>query len=279
MKNILKTLIIGSTVATVFSACDKVDPLPFYEPGTAPVLSASAATATPTVGDSAGIATKLTWTNPNYSGWDAATNLYVIQVDSAGKNFSNPKTFKTLNGVLTNDVLNKDLNKFVLDVLGYAATVPQDLEFRLISTTSNNNEQYISNKVALKYTPYIPAIPDVEDHPVTTPPNNELFMVGGATPGGWNNPVPVPSQKLTRVSNTLYTITLDLNGGESYLLLTENGSWNSKYAIPDRNIADVEKRGYFIYNSGQDFKGPAKSGRYIMRFDFAQGYYDIVRIG
>ena len=52
-----------------------------------------------------------------------------------------------------------------------------------------------------------------------------LYIVGDATTGGWNNPVPVPSQQLTRVNSSVWEITLPLVGGKQYLLLPLNGDW------------------------------------------------------
>ena len=45
-------------------------------------------------------------------------------------------------------------------------------------------------------------------------------------------PLPVPGQKFTQVSPTLYEITIDLIGGKlTYLAIPVNGSWGNKYAL------------------------------------------------
>ncbi|WP_158249119.1 hypothetical protein, partial [Pseudomonas sp. GW460-R15] len=64
---------------------------------------------------------------------------------------------------------------------------------------------------------------------VALPSTGQLFLVGSATAGGWNNPVPVPSQQFTQVSTTLYTITVPLTGGQKFLFLPKNGDWGHKY--------------------------------------------------
>ncbi|MFX5914948.1 hypothetical protein ABTE45_19200, partial [Acinetobacter baumannii] len=81
-------------------------------------------------------------------------------------------------------------------------------------------------------------------------------LVGSATNGGWNNPVPVPSQQFTQVSATLYTITVPLIGGQEYLFLPLNGDWGHKFACnktaspPDGNAG-----GDFGFDWNDNFPG------------------------
>ena len=101
-------------------------------------------------------------------------------------------------------------------------------------------------------------------------PDN-LFIVGSATPGAWNNPVPVPSQQFTRLNSVEFELTLAFNGGAEYLLLPENGNWGMKYAVADNSIAGLNEGGYFgFYTSGgSNFPGPTNSGNYKIHVNFA----------
>ncbi len=63
----------------------------------------------------------------------------------------------------------------------------------------------------------------------TNPIPANLYIVGDATAGGWNNPVPVPSQQFTQVSNGDFQITVPLVSSGSYLFLPLNGDWTNKY--------------------------------------------------
>ena len=56
--------------------------------GVSATLQASATTVAPKVADSLTTALTLTWTDPQYA-TDAKTVKYIVQVDSAGRNFSN----------------------------------------------------------------------------------------------------------------------------------------------------------------------------------------------
>lgn len=100
---------------------------------------------------------------------------------------------------------------------------------------------------------------------------DSLFIVGDATAGGWNNPVPVPSQQLTRLNSSEWTITLPLTGGGQYLLLPVNGSWDNKYAVADNSITGLSAGGDFGYDLSANFPGPDTGGTYTLTVNFAKG--------
>ena len=95
-----------------------------------------------------------------------------------------------------------------------------------------------------------------------------LFIVGDATPGAWNNPVPVPSQQFTQVNSCQYSLTLALTGGKQYLLLPVNGDWSHKFSVADNTIAGLSAGGSFGYDLSSNFPGPDVSGNYKIDVDF-----------
>jgi hypothetical protein len=105
--------------------------------------------------------------------------------------------------------------------------------------------------------------------PYTSTMPTNLFIVGDATPGGWNNPVPVPSQQLTRVNSSTWEITLNFIGGKEYLLLPVNGDWGHKYAVPNKTVAGLWQGGEFGYDLGDNFPGPPTSGSFKLSVNFA----------
>ncbi len=282
MKHLLK-ICAGLFLLGGIASCDKKDALaPTYVPGGSVALSASSALAAPATVDSASTITNFTWTSPAYDRYSDNNVLYIVQFDSATKNFSNPQTLMTFTGGLSKGITAKDLNNYLLNVLGRAATVPEDLEFRILASKANYDEQYTSNKVSFRYTPYIPDMPAFAPVPVTLNPiANELYMVGDMTPGTWNNPVPTPSQKLSK-NGSIYSLTLHINGGGQYLLLPVNGSWSAKYAVQNNSVANP-KLGYFGYNAGgnfnDNFPGPSRGGTYLFRYDVSKGSYYLVLVG
>ena len=96
----------------------------------------------------------------------------------------------------------------------------------------------------------------------------DLFMVGSATPGSWNNPVPVPSQQFTRLNSVQFELTLALNGASQYLLLPVNGDWGNKYAVQSNSLTGLSEGGFFGYNLNDNFPGPADAGNYKISINF-----------
>lgn len=260
-----KILFLCMAVAMGFASCDKVDDLPLYGSGNAPVLSASAATVAPAPADSNNVALTLNWTYPNHA-TDSATIKYVIELDSVTKNFANP--YRTIvHGALSTSFIAKELNTVMLN-RGYAFNVPLSMQARVISSYANNNERLISNIVPLSITPY--KVPPK----VPLPSTGKLFIVGGATMGGWGNPVPTPTQELARLDETTWGGVFEMNGGSQYLLLPENGNW-AKYSVANNTLPGLNEGGDFGQELADNFPGPSASGWYKIIVDFQTGKFSV----
>ena len=115
--------------------------------------------------------------------------------------------------------------------------------------------------------------------PVT--PNNTLYIVGSATPGGWANPIPAADsliQKFTPISATEFTITLPLIGGLEYKFLPMNGSWTTSYGIA---IADDPKSingGTLISANSQNILSPAASGTYTINVNLQTNTFTVTLV-
>ncbi len=266
MKQFVKLFLFAVGFAAVFTACEKVDSLPSYGNGTMPTLSASATTIAPAASDSNNVALTLSWSYPAYA-TDSATTKYVIEIDSTTKNFSNPSTI-TVMGSLSKAFIAKELNNILLS-RGYAFNVPVDMDVRVISSYANNNQRLTSNVLKIKMTPY--KIPPK----VALPTSGKLFIVGSATQGGWNNPVPTPAQELTRIDETTFGGIFNLNGGQFYLLLPVNGDWSNKYAVANNTLPGLGDGGDFGFNAAQDIPAPANSGWYKIIVDFQTGKFSV----
>lgn len=255
-------------LVSIAAACDKKDELPFYENGTAVVLTASTSTVAPAPADSNNTSLKLTWTAPNYKTAEA-TVKYIIEVDSAGRNFSKAVS-KTVTGKLEYAFVAKELNAILLG-FGFNFNVAYDINVRVTSSYGNNNEQYKSNVLTIKATPY--KIPPK----VALPGSGKLFIVGDASQGGWNNPVPVPTQELSRIDETTFGGIFQLNAGKEYLILPVNGSWDNKYAIANKGAAGASAAGDFFASTGpgDNFPAPAANGLYKIILDFQTGKYNV----
>jgi hypothetical protein len=111
-----------------------------------------------------------------------------------------------------------------------------------------------------------------------------LFLVGSASSGGWNNPVPVPAQQFTKIDSVHYKGTFFLNGGQQYLLLPVNGDWTQKYAVQDATVTGLSAGGAFGYNAStqsvynSNFPGPANTGLYTIIVDFQAGTFSCTQV-
>ena len=266
MKYISKFFFIVLGLAFVFAGCDKVKDLPYYKNGNAPILSSTVAAVAAAPSDSSNNVISFLWTSPKYS-TDANTVKFIVQIDSAGRNFSNAAS-RTLIADLGTSFTGKQINDILLG-FGFSFAVAYDVDIRVLSSYGNNNEQLASNTITLKMTPY--KIPPK----IALPVSGKLFIVGSATTGGWNNPVPTPSQELTQIDETTYGGVFNLSGGNEYLILPVNGSWDTKYSVADKYAEGLSNGGDFGFGLNDNFPAPATSGQYKIILDFQKGKFTV----
>jgi hypothetical protein len=146
---------------------------------------------------------------------------------------------------------------------GIGVGVAGKVDYRIKATTASGAIAY-SNTVSVSMTPFSPV------------PAN-LYIVGDATPGGWNNPVPLPSQQFTKIDAYKFSITLGLNGGKSYLFLPLNGDWGHKYGFVGANNTN-NVNGDDFKPEGGDMKAPAATGIYKIVVDFQTNKWTVTPV-
>jgi hypothetical protein len=271
MKYISKISLAALGLVSILSACNKidpVDPLPAYANGVSSSLSSSVTTIAPPVADSNKAVVTFNWTNPHYAN-DSNTTRYIIQIDSASRNFARAISTTVIGG-LTKTFLAKEINTMVLD-LGLKYNVQGSVEVRIISSYNNNNEQLKSNTLTLAVKPY------VTPPKVVPPTSNKLFLVGSATATAWNNPVG-QGQQFTRLDSVTYEGTFYMNGGQEYLMLPVNGDWTHKFAVADKNLPGLSNGGVFGFDLNDNIPGPANTGMYKIRVDFQRGFFTVTKV-
>ncbi|MEP6675062.1 MAG: SusE domain-containing protein, partial [Ferruginibacter sp.] len=259
MKNLIKMLSAVCMVALVFASCKKEENKTTYTGGTSPVLSANVTTTIPlSFLTKDNEAVKLMWTNPNYqfsTGISSQDVSYLVEIDTAGKNFTSAnKISLSLSKDLSKSFLQSELNDLLLNTLVLTAGKTYNIEIRLTSTLANKSVPMTSNTLKFAVTPY--AIPPK----VAPPTTGHLYLVGSATAGGWNNPVPVPTQEFTQLTPLTYELTVALAGGNEYLFLPLNGDWGHKYACKVSAGGVTNTGGDFGFDFSDNFPGPAVSG-------------------
>src|ERR1700735_2030138 len=144
MKNNKSRLFFAAALAVFgFIACTKMTNQ-YFGNGSTPTMSVSTTTLTPTPADSSNNVLAISWTNPHYA-TDSATELYTIQIDSSGRNFSKAVSI-AVSGALADSLTAKQINTIAL-AFGFSYNVAYNIDVRLISSYANNNEQLTSNTI------------------------------------------------------------------------------------------------------------------------------------
>lgn len=184
---------------------------------------------------------------------------YALQADVVGGNFANPQVIK-YGTSLTSGITVNDLNSLAI-AAGVIGGSTKNVEFRIVSYlgTTYATPMVYSNAVTISITTFTPIPPT-------------LYIVGDATPGGWNNPVPLPAQQFTRIDAVTYGIVINLTAGKSYLFLPVNGDWTHKYggasATGGALLADNAV-------PGSNTPAPATTGNYQIVINFQTGTYTV----
>ncbi len=263
MKKIVKIFFGIAVAGLFFASCDKAKDVAVSNNGITPAITSSVTTYAPTAADSNAKKIAFTWTDPKFA-TDPATYRFVLEFDSASRNFTNPQV-RTIIGKLTDSVIAKEMNAILLN-LGFKFNVPGTMQVRVKASYNNYNERYVSAPVSVTMTAY--KIPPK----VALPTSGKLFLVGNATQGGWNNPVPVPTQEFAKLDETTYAGVFQLNAASEFLVLPVNGDWSHKFSVSGTVPA---AGGDFGYDLPTNFNGPATSGWYTITLDFQTGKFNV----
>lgn len=274
MKTLLSKLFFICATATMFVACKKDEARESFLGGKEPVLTSSATTSIPLAFvDKDKNAVTFNWTNPNYqfaSGVSSQDVTYTLEIDATGNNFAGAgkqtvSIAKDLSVTFTQSVFND----YLLNQLQLAPGVSKSIDVRVTASLSSVVSKLVSNTMKFNVTPY--AIPPK----VTPPASGELYITGSAVASSWTNSPPA-NQKFTKLSTTLYELTIPLIGGQSYTFLPTFGSWNDKYSIAIKNNPDAVNGGDFQWQ-GEDILAPAASGTYKISVDFQRGKFTVTK--
>lgn len=277
MKNIFKSILFLVVAAGLFS-CEKDENQVVFEGGTAPSLSATATTIPLSFVNKDLPAITFNWTNPNYkfsTGLSSQNVAYLMEIDTAGANFSNPKRQSiSISSDLSRTFTQDQFNNFLLNQLELPVNVSKQIEIRITATLGNNVGALASNVLRFTVTPF-------STPPLVAPPStNKLFITGSATPASWQCGCGEPelaSQRFTQVTPTFYTLTINLNAGGSYLLLPQYGSWSAKFGGVGGNNSNNVNGGDFRAD-GSDLLAPAVGGLHKIDVDFQRGKFTVTKL-
>lgn len=278
MKNIFR-LLAFSVFASGIISCEKTETKDYYEGGTPPVLSASTATVSLEPGQEANTAIVFNWTNPDYmftTGLSSHDVMYTLEIDTLGANFaSSKKVSPVVSKDLTKTYTVGELNNILGNDMLLQLTPRRNYTFQVrVISSIGSGVKLTSNVITFTTKPFQPP-PKVEPPSAST-----LWIVGDAVASGWSNPLPAPydaSQKFTKNSETLYTLTLNMPGGGGYKLIQIQGDWSTQYHMLTGGTWEAgsfEKK-----DSDPQFPGPTTGpGTYKITVDFQLGKYTVVKL-
>jgi len=280
MNKIFKLSIFFFAAAFAFTACTKEENKVYFKDGTPPVFMSDDTADLVLVRDNASEeAVTFSWTNPGYqfnTGVSSQDVTYTIQVDTAGADFSSPlmqelSISKDLSVTYTVTQLNAILTK-----LNLLEDIPHQVEFRVVSSLTNNSAALTSNVIGITITPYL-------DVAVPIPPTGVLFITGDATQEGWTN-APSENQQCEKISNTEYSIVMDFVPGKYYKFLTTLNNWQPQYGVATKAGVDSKKGGDIGYNFGlagqkdpDAIPTPDDAGTYKVDLNFKTGKYTVTK--
>ncbi|MBK7098013.1 MAG: SusE domain-containing protein [Sphingobacteriales bacterium] len=282
-KNILTLLLISSFMLAM-TACEKVENKVIYQGGTAPVLSTSATGTVVLIKEkNKENALTLAWTNPNYlfnTGVNSQNVNYVLQVDTAGKNFASPKLQEmTIASDLGVTLTGQQFNSF-LSKMEFAAGVVQAVDLRVKATLANGSVPLTSNSINLKVNPYL----DFAVEPPGTPANNyndgQLWITGNSLASGFINPLLPPydvTQKFTKIDNLHFEGVFNFIGGGGAKLIQTQGVWGTQYRALDGSASAALSGSFDKKDADPQFPGPP-AGKYKMQVNFQTGKYILTKI-
>jgi len=173
------------------------------------------------------------WTSGTNNGTNAAIS-YVFQMDLAGNGFQGGISDSLGKAVLTRTFKSEDLNVILLDTFGIAVGTEAILEARVIATIhSDEPVQDTTEVVQLTATPFKPL-------------SKTLFLLGDATPNGWNAGSATP---MTYVSGTAggFTWSGKMVAGK-FKFITKRGQF-----IPSYNKGATDEQLYFRESDGDNY--------------------------
>ncbi|MDO7848533.1 SusF/SusE family outer membrane protein [Hymenobacter sp. M29] len=201
----------------LLAGCQKYDD---YVPTPATVQTLSASTTTPTLNqanaDNQAIA--FTWTIGTNEGTQAAID-YTLQLAVKGTNFATPVNVTMARGTTSQTYTSNAFTTLLLNQLNLPVGTSKDIEVRVKGQEATNQKApTYSNVVTVTATPYQPL--------------TNLWLVGDATPNGWdiNNATPLVR---SATDASVFTYTGLLTAGEFKIATVKD--FNAPFYRPTTN--------------------------------------------
>lgn len=176
-------------------------------------------------------AVSFSWTSGTNYKTNAAIS-YVLKIGKKGENFSNPTTFDIGKENLSKSFQVSDFNSLLVDSMHLPIDTLTTLEVRIISSILAEPVQYDStNTVTLQVIPY-------KFVPLTTgPAYSRIWIVGDATPNGWD--INNPNEMMVDPANAFQFKYNEVLKAGDFKLPVGTGNWNGDFYMPPTNHPDL----------------------------------------
>lgn len=193
----------------------------------APILTSSVDSVRLLQVNDANEAASFSWTSGTNYKTNAAIS-YTLIISKQEDKFSNAITFDIGKEKLSKSFKVSELNQLLVDSMHCPVDTLTTLDVKVVSTILSNPVQYDStNIISLKVIPY-------KYVPTTTGPDyTRLWIVGNATPNGWN--IDSPNEMTVDPNNPFqFKFNEVLKAGE-FKIPTARGNWNGDFFMPPTN--------------------------------------------
>ncbi|NCB09441.1 MAG: SusF/SusE family outer membrane protein, partial [Bacteroidia bacterium] len=186
----------------------------------------------------------LNWTRGTNQGTGSSIS-YILEIDKAGNNFSTEKIYHLGKGVLEKSFTAAGLNDLLLNHWNIESGTSASFEAKVTADVSQDGiEDGISEVISFSLTPYEPV-------------SNVLYMVGSATPNGWdigNATEMTPSV----LQPWVFTYQGPLSTGSFKFAVSRDGCWCQDFYTKDAD--DDTKLVFNRGGSGEDIQWQLEEG-------------------
>lgn len=160
------------------------------------------------------------WTSGANAGTNSAID-YLLQIDRQGNQFEDGLTVEMGRRIYTRIYTNAQLNDMLLGDFNLSPNETVTLEARVVAlVASENASDQISEVISFTVTSYQPV-------------SATLYMIGGATPGGWSLDDATPMNPISGQAGG-FTVTTNLVSG-TFKFLTDNSDFLPSYNRDDNS--------------------------------------------
>jgi len=210
---LIKRISLLVTVVVLLNACKKNEEQP-VSMGGALVITASTSKLILNQHQFHNTAIEFNWTTGSNKGTSASIS-YKVQIDKKGNRFSAPVNFSMGQLVYNQKIPTGLLNDTLIHYFKFTPGVSADIEVRVIGIVASQSVRSdTSVPVVITVTPYQPV-------------SNTLYLIGDATPNGWDNNNATPLQQDAN-DPTTFVYQGILRPGE-FKFLTTLGRWLPSY--------------------------------------------------